>query len=101
MTEGEVCQASMSSASQNEAFRIAQKAIQALGCGFDVGNDLWLKFCKSPGSLIDVQENGPLQDLVLPGNIVLSGVSSSIKCDKGDRTRFTSDVLSFNEVQLF
>ena len=88
----------MASASQTEAFRIAQKAIQALGCGYDVSHDLWLKSCKNHGSLIEIEDNGPAQDLVLPGNIVLSGVPSSVKCDKGDRTRFTSDVLSFNEV---
>jgi hypothetical protein len=90
----------MASAPPDDAFRTAQKAIQALGCGYDVTLDLWLKSCKSPGSLIELDESGALQDLVLPGNVLLSAVPSSIKCDKGDRTRFTSDVLSFNQVLL-
>ncbi|GLT54790.1 hypothetical protein SLA2020_279590 [Shorea laevis] len=49
----------------------AEIAIGAIGCGYDISEDLRLKYCK---------------------------VSKSIKCDKGERTRFRSDVLSFQQM---
>lgn len=78
---------------------VATLAVQALGRGYDVTCDLRLKDCKGePGScLIELHDNRT-QDLAVPGDILLPNVSASVKCDKGDRTRFRSDVLSFSEM---
>ncbi|KAH0464507.1 hypothetical protein IEQ34_007293 [Dendrobium chrysotoxum] len=41
-------------------------------------------------------------DLVFPGGFTVRGVSRDIGCDKGDRIRFCSDVLEFNQMsELF
>ncbi|KAA0037858.1 vacuolar fusion protein CCZ1-like protein isoform X1 [Cucumis melo var. makuwa] len=39
-------------------------------------------------------------DLVLPAGVVVPNVPTSINCDKGERTRFRSDVISFNQDSL-
>lgn len=75
---------------------VAKQTVAALGRGYDVTNDLWLKSCKSD-SLIELDKNRT-QDLLIPGDIVIHGVPASFKCDKGDRTRFRSDILSFKEM---
>ncbi|KAL7002048.1 hypothetical protein U1Q18_003198 [Sarracenia purpurea var. burkii] len=78
----------------------ANIAIQSIGRGYDVSLDLRLKYCK--GDLVDPRliELGedPGGEIVLPGGIVIPNVSKSIKCDKGERTRFRSDVLSFQQM---
>ncbi|KAI4318543.1 hypothetical protein MLD38_032233 [Melastoma candidum] len=79
----------------------AQVAIASIGRGYDVAIDLRLKYCKgdSDGSrLIKIDDADSGQDLVLPGGISIPNVSRSIKCDKGERTRFRSDVLSFQQM---
>lgn len=81
----------------------AEKAISIIGFGYDLCKDIRLPFCKSGpcGSrLIEVDQSNT-RDLVVPGGVVVPDVSTSIKCDKGERTRFRSDVLSFNQVILF
>lgn len=90
-------QSSEAVAPQNTYFSVAQKAVDALGRGYDVNTDLWLRYCQQTELLIK-NNPGPNQDLLIPGNIVIPNVPASIKCDKGDRTRFTSDVLTFNEM---
>lgn len=78
----------------------AEKAVSVIGCGYDLSTDIRLSGCKSGPSfsrLIDLDQ-ALTRDLVLPGGIIVPDVSSSIKCDKGERTRFRSDVLSFNQV---
>lgn len=90
-------QSSEAARPQNTPFSVAQQAVDALGHGYDVNSDLWLRHCQHTERLIE-SNPGPTQDLLLPGNILIPKVSASIKCDKGDRTRFTSDVLTFNEV---
>lgn len=79
----------------------AEKAISVIGFGYDLTNDVRLSACKpgpSGSRLIDL---GPTltRDLVVPGGVVVRNVSTGIKCDKGERTRFRSDVLSFNQVK--
>ncbi|KQK11683.1 MACPF domain-containing protein At4g24290 [Brachypodium distachyon] len=79
----------------------AETAIRSIGLGYDVVSDLRLKFCKQRGSpdpsLIELDHDGA-QDIVLPGNLTVAGVPRSIKCDKGERMRFRSDVLSFQQM---
>lgn len=79
--------------------KAAEIAIWSIGCGYDISMDLRLKYCKGDSTnsrLIEVDEGG--RDIVLPGGISICNVSKSIKCDKGERTRFRSDVLSFQQV---
>lgn len=78
----------------------AEQAVSVIGYGYDLTSDIRLTGCKpgpSGSSLIEL--DGTLtKDLVVPGGVVVPNVSPSIKCDKGDRTRFHSDVLSFNHM---
>ncbi|KAK3207103.1 hypothetical protein Dsin_021149 [Dipteronia sinensis] len=78
----------------------AEKAVSAIGFGYDLCGDLRLTSCKagpSGSSLIELDQS-MTRDLVFPGGVVVKDASSSIKCDKGERTRFHSDVLSFNQM---
>ncbi|KAK3011008.1 hypothetical protein RJ639_011912 [Escallonia herrerae] len=78
----------------------AKVAIQSIGCGYDVSLDLRLKYCKGDSTnprLIEIDEDQG-REVVLPGGIVIPNVSKMIKCDKGERTRFRSDVLSFQQM---
>lgn len=81
----------------------AEKAVSVIGYGYDLTLDIRLSACKSDQSgsgLIELDQSRT-KDLVVPGNVTVSGVPSSIKCDKGERTRFSSDALSFNQVSRF
>ncbi|KAI3755170.1 hypothetical protein L1987_54965 [Smallanthus sonchifolius] len=85
------------------AAEAANVAIQSIGCGYDISLDLRLKYRKGFSSqnrscrLIEIDEDEG-RDIVLPGGILIPGVCKSIKCDKGERTRFRSDVLSFQQM---
>ena len=84
---------------------VAQKAaveaaIDAIGLGYDLAEDLKLKYCKrnlAEPRLIVIDDD-QVRDLVVPGRISVRNVPKSIKCDKGERLRFASDVLSFQQV---
>lgn len=89
-------------ASPLEAARIA---IDSIGLGFDIAQDLRLKYCKRDKSspdphLIQLDGHDQGRDLLVPGTagISIPNVSKSIKCDKGERMRFSSDVLSFQQM---
>ncbi|KAI4365137.1 hypothetical protein MLD38_021152 [Melastoma candidum] len=78
----------------------AEKAVSVLGCGYDLSRDIRLTSCKfgpSSSRLIDLDPR-QVRDLVFPGGVVVRDVPCFIKCDKGERTRFRSDVLSFNQM---
>ncbi|KAI3962485.1 hypothetical protein MKW92_020205 [Papaver armeniacum] len=78
----------------------AEKAVSVIGFGYDLTNDIRLSYCKSGPlglSLIDLDQN-LTRDLVFPGGTVVPNVPSSIKCDKGERTRFRSEVVSFHQM---
>lgn len=78
----------------------ANIAIQSIGRGYDIAVDLRLKYCKgelSEPRLIEFGEDEG-REIILPGGILIPNVSKSIKCDKGERTRFRSDVISFQQV---
>ncbi|GAB4826988.1 kinetochore-associated protein nsl1 [Ancistrocladus abbreviatus] len=87
-----------------DAQSAAEKAVAAIGCGYDLINDLRLSSCKAgpSGSRLIEMDETLVRDLVLPGGVAVASVPSSIKCDKGEVTRFCSDVLSFNQMsELF
>lgn len=78
----------------------ARTAVSAVGCGYDLVCDLRLSAYKPGpwGSRLIQLDESLVHDLVLPGGVVVPNVPKSIKCDKGERTRFRSDVLSFHQV---
>uniref|UniRef100_J3LGV3 MACPF domain-containing protein n=1 Tax=Oryza brachyantha TaxID=4533 RepID=J3LGV3_ORYBR len=81
----------------------AEKAVRCLGRGFDMAGDLRLKYCKGDagaGCLVD--RSGETAPLTVPGVGVIGDVPADVRCDKGDRVRFKSDVLDFNKMsELF
>ncbi|CAI0403970.1 unnamed protein product [Linum tenue] len=81
------------------AERAAEAAVQAIGRGFDLTVDLRLKYCKLH-SLVAIDERNSLHSLSVPvpAGFSVPGVPKSIKCDKGERTRFSSDLLSFQQM---
>ncbi|BFG15567.1 hypothetical protein CerSpe_018410 [Prunus speciosa] len=82
---------------------IEVRALEALGQGFDLSSDFRLKFSKglngSDGRLVVLNEANK-RDIVIPsgGGVTIHGVPEDIRCDKGDRIRFKSDVLEFNQM---
>ncbi|KAK7284032.1 hypothetical protein RIF29_13783 [Crotalaria pallida] len=82
------------------AHKAAEIAIGSIGRGYDISTDLRLKYCKGDSihsRLIEIDEEDGREE-VLPGGVSIPNVSKSIKCDKGERTRFKSDVLSFQQM---
>ncbi|KAL1358348.1 hypothetical protein HN51_003639 [Arachis hypogaea] len=82
------------------ANKAAEIAIGSIGRGYDISTDLRLKYCKGDSinsRLIEIDELD-VREVVLPGGVSIPNVSTSIKCDKGERTRFRSDVLSFQQM---
>lgn len=73
----------------------AERAVNVIGLGYDLCNDIRFSACKS--RLVEIDNNNT-RDLVFPAGVVVSDVPNSIKCDKGERTRFHSDVLPFNQM---
>ncbi|KAI4296181.1 hypothetical protein L6164_036160 [Bauhinia variegata] len=79
--------------------KAAEIAIGSIGRGYDISTDLRLKYCKGDpvnSRLIEIDDDG--REVVLPGGVSIPNVSKSIKCDKGERTRFRSDVLPFQQM---
>ncbi|CAL5214054.1 unnamed protein product [Lathyrus oleraceus] len=84
-------------------------ALESLGKGFDLASDFRLRFAKgireggggdSRKRLVVLDEQNK-RDILIPGAggaTIIKGVSENIRCDKGDRIRFKSDVLEFNQM---
>lgn len=75
----------------------AENAIGAIGRGYDITNDLRLSYCKGDSRLIEL-DCDLKHEALLPGGITVPNVSKAIKCDKGERMRFRSDVLTFQQM---
>lgn len=75
-------------------------ALECLGKGFDLTSDFRLKFAKgvNGGKRLVVLDEENKRDIMVPGGATIRDVSEDIRCDKGDRIRFKSDVLEFNQV---
>ena len=74
-----------------------ERAQKCLGRGFDLTSDFRLEFCKGEERLVFL--NGTEKnELKVPGFGVIKDVSVDIKCDKGDRVRYQSDILEFHQV---
>lgn len=95
----------MAPKNEDGAHKAAEIAIGSIGRGYDISSDIRLKFCKGDSNsnsihsrLIEMDEDNDVREVVLPGGVSLPNVSKLIKCDKGERTRFRSDVLSFQQM---
>jgi len=77
-----------------------EKAVRCLGRGVDMAGDLRLKHCKDVGGCLVLRsgEKKAAAKVVVPGFRVVADVPADVKCGKGDRIRFKSDVLEFNKV---
>ena len=70
-------------------------------CKHGLGRDFRLRFAKGiHGERLVVLDEQNKRDILIPGTggVTIKGVSEDIRCDKGDRIRFKSDVLEFNQV---
>ncbi|KAG8058850.1 hypothetical protein GUJ93_ZPchr0002g23526 [Zizania palustris] len=80
---------------------VGQGAAWALGAGFDLTSDFRLRFAKEGQGrrLVELDEAGA-RDVPVPGGggATLRGVPRDVGVDKGDRIRFRSDVLEFNQM---
>lgn len=76
---------------------IVEKAVNSLGKGFDLTSDFRLQYCKGKERLIKLNDDHK-RELQVPGFGSIRDVSTDIKCDKGDRIRYQSDILNFNQV---
>ncbi|KAL9330270.1 hypothetical protein ACSQ67_005273 [Phaseolus vulgaris] len=79
---------------------IVERALNSLGKGFDLTFDFRLKFCKGEERLVLLNDTEK-RELTVPGFGPISDVSGDIKCDKGDCTRYQSDILTFNQMSEF
>ncbi|KAI4334860.1 hypothetical protein L6164_013568 [Bauhinia variegata] len=81
-------------------FPMEMRALECLGKGFDLTCDFRLKFAKGGigGKRLVVLDEVNKRDMLFPGGATVRGVSEDIRCDKGDRMRFKSDVLEFNQM---
>ena len=82
---------------------VVETVVKSLGRGFDITADFRLKYCKDGDGgddrlvVLDETQN---RELHVPGFRAIQNVSADINCDKGERTRFRSDILDFNKVLL-
>ncbi|XVF03022.1 hypothetical protein REPUB_Repub04eG0224600 [Reevesia pubescens] len=79
---------------------IVEKALSSLGKGFDLTSDFRLKYCKGKERLILLNETEK-REISIPGFGAIKDVPVDIKCDKGDHTRYQSDILDFNQMAEF
>lgn len=79
---------------------IVQRALRSLGKGFDFTSDFRLNYCKGKERLVCLNE-AKKRELQIPGFGTIKDVSIDIKCDKGERTRYQSDILKFNQMSEF
>ncbi|RWV88724.1 hypothetical protein GW17_00049163 [Ensete ventricosum] len=78
-----------------------ETALRCLGRGFDVACDFRPEYCRGKQRLLVINEEEK-REIAVPGFGALKDVSVDIKCDKGDRIRYQSDVLEFNQMsELF
>lgn len=72
--------------------------MQSLGKGFDLTSDFRLRFTKGGSGRLVVVDEENKRDILIPPAVTFKDVSQDIRVDKGDRIRFQSDVLQFNQV---
>ncbi|XP_024019349.1 MACPF domain-containing protein At1g14780 isoform X2 [Morus notabilis] len=83
--------------SSDQYVNIVERVVNSLGKGFDLTSDFRLKYCKGKERLV-LLSDADRRDLAVPGFGAVTGVSPDIKCDKGDRVRYQSDILDFTQM---
>ncbi|KAL7141879.1 hypothetical protein ABFS83_08G084100 [Erythranthe nasuta] len=83
--------------------KAAEEAVQSIGLGYDLTLDLRLKYSKKQrnteySSRLIAVDDGQVRDIAVPGGILVQNVPKSINCDKGERMRFSSDVIPFQQM---
>ncbi|KAK9935404.1 hypothetical protein M0R45_022507 [Rubus argutus] len=76
---------------------IVERVLAGLGKGFDLTSDFRLIYCKGKRRLVSLND-ADKRELVVPGFGSIPDVSADIKCDKGDRTRYQTDMFSFSQM---
>ncbi|XP_038688540.1 MACPF domain-containing protein At1g14780 isoform X2 [Tripterygium wilfordii] len=76
---------------------VVERAISSLGKGLDFTSDFRLKYFKGKERLVLLNQTEK-KELSVPGFGSIKDVSVDIKCDKGDRVRYQSDVLEFRQM---
>ncbi|OMO98984.1 hypothetical protein CCACVL1_03983 [Corchorus capsularis] len=79
---------------------IVEKALNSLGKGFDLTSDFRLKYCKGKDRIILLNQTEKTE-VSIPGFGSFKDVPVDIRCDKGDRIRYQSDILDFNQMAEF
>nr|XP_018679115.1 PREDICTED: MACPF domain-containing protein At1g14780-like isoform X2 [Musa acuminata subsp. malaccensis] len=86
---------------EEEMSGVVERALTCLGRGFDVSCDFRPEYCRGKERLVVINEDEK-RELAVPGFGLCKDVSVDVKCDKGDRVRYQSDVLEFNQMsELF
>ncbi|KAG2297936.1 hypothetical protein Bca4012_009131 [Brassica carinata] len=84
---------------------VLETVVKSLGKGFDITADFRLKYCKNGDGAGDerlvVLDKTQNRELHVPGFGAFQNVSADINCDKGERTRFRSDILDFNKMSEY
>ncbi|KAK2438884.1 MACPF domain-containing protein [Trifolium repens] len=75
----------------------AQKAINTLGLGFDLTQDIKFDNCKTGSRLILIDER-QCRRLDIPGGVSIPDVSKSIRCVGGESIRINSEVLTLQQM---
>ncbi|GER49670.1 MAC/Perforin domain-containing protein [Striga asiatica] len=76
----------------------AEEAVKSIGLGYDLTLDLRLKYCKREQSRLIAMDDDLVRDIAVPGGILVQNVPKPINCDKGERMRFSSDVIPFQQM---
>ncbi|WOL20130.1 hypothetical protein Cni_G28932 [Canna indica] len=81
---------------------VVERALKCLGRGFDIACDFRPEYCRGEKRQLVLMNEEDKRELAVPGFGVAKDVSVDIKCDKGDRIRYQSDVLEFSQMsELF
>ncbi|KAK7399326.1 hypothetical protein VNO78_10508 [Psophocarpus tetragonolobus] len=75
----------------------AQKAINSIGLGFDITQDIGFDSCKKGSRLIFVNEE-QCRHLEVPGGVSIPNVPNPIKCVRGESIRVYSEVLTLQQM---
>ncbi|KAL2342865.1 hypothetical protein Fmac_004150 [Flemingia macrophylla] len=78
-------------------FEAAQKAINSIGLGFDITQDIGFDNCKKGPRLILVNEE-QCRNIDIPGGVSIPNVPNSIKCVRGESIRVQSEVLTLQQM---
>ncbi|MED6196757.1 hypothetical protein PIB30_050355 [Stylosanthes scabra] len=73
----------------------AEKAVEAIGLGYDVCRDIRFSGCKE--RLLQLDHNHT-RDLLFPNGVLVHDVPTSVKCHQGERFRASSGLLSFQQM---